>query len=729
MDKLSQYAGEKEQRISPFDEHLQYEGRIDFDKPEGPLWSYPATSVRIRFRGKRLKILLTNFRAYWNNYLGYVLDGREFCVQIPERGASCLTLCEEEEEAVHDLLVFKRQDSCHILQIHGFLGDEGLVLLPCAPLPARCIEVYGDSVSAGEVSEAVDYCGEPDPEHNGEFSNSYHSYAWILARKLNARLHDIAQGGIALMDGIGYYMEPAQQGMESIFDKIQYQSQIFQSEDYREKVGGGPKQWDFSRFRPQLVIVAVGQNDAHPEDFCGEDYDGEKAREWRSHYAAFLRTLRRIHPQAHILCMTTILGHHPGWDRAIEEACSSLGDPRIHHFLFRQNGCGTKGHIRTPEAEGMAEELKNYLDTLGEGLWRDHERLAEVMRRAGMGEKLKLGFLGGSITQGSLASSPDTCYASRVYRWWCGAFPEAEFTYLNAGIGGTTSHFGAARVAQDLLCEKPDVVFVEFSVNDDDDAHFQETYEGLVRRLLSCPWKPAVVLLHNRFYDDGHSAQRIHDVVGAYYRVPGVYMGDAILPRIASGEFAREELTPDGLHPNDKGHELLAEVICEYLEKVRALGTEGSAVSGSEVMPLSAPMTPNRYEYAVRLRNRELTVKENRGFLADEKKQKSITEIFRHGWSASEEGAEIAFEVWAACIAVQYRKTVTKPAPVALAVLDGREEEAVILDGNFDEDWGDCLYLQTLCEEDAPRNHRVTIRIVRAEGAATPFYLVSLLLA
>ena len=32
------------------------------------------------------------------------------------------------------------------------------------PLPERKIEVYGDSVSAGEVSEAVDYTGEEDPE-------------------------------------------------------------------------------------------------------------------------------------------------------------------------------------------------------------------------------------------------------------------------------------------------------------------------------------------------------------------------------------------------------------------------------------------------------------------------------------------------------------------------------------------------------------------------------------
>lgn len=46
-------------------------------------------------------------------------------------------------------------------------------------------------------------------------------------------------------------------------------------------------------------------------------------------------------------------------------------------------------------------------------------------------------------------------------------FPQAEFHYINAGIGGTTSHFGTARAESDLLSHEPDFVIIEFSVNDD----------------------------------------------------------------------------------------------------------------------------------------------------------------------------------------------------------------------------------------------------------------------
>ena len=62
------------------------------------------------------------------------------------------------------------------------------------------MEVYGDSVSAGEVSEAEFACGQVDPEgHNGRYSNGYLSYSWQTARLLGAELHDIATGGMALL--------------------------------------------------------------------------------------------------------------------------------------------------------------------------------------------------------------------------------------------------------------------------------------------------------------------------------------------------------------------------------------------------------------------------------------------------------------------------------------------------------------------------------------------------
>ena len=66
---------------------------------------------------------------------------------------------------------------------------------------------------------------------------------------------------------------------------------------------------------------------------------------------------------------------------------------------------------------------------------------------------------------------------------------------MNAGIGGTDSLFGAARLERDLLREQPDFVIVDFSVNDKAKECFQETFEGVLRKLLSWPSEPAVMYI------------------------------------------------------------------------------------------------------------------------------------------------------------------------------------------------------------------------------------------
>lgn len=361
----------------------------------------------------------------------------------------------------------------------------------------------------------------------------------------------------------------------------------------------------------------------------------------------------------------------------------------------------------------------------------DLHRLQEVFQRAEQGETVTLGFLGGSITQGSLSSTPQTCYAYRVYEWFCKIFPQAEFTYLNAGIGGTTSEFGAARVESDLLVKRPDFVIIEFSVNDDATEHFMETYEGLVRRVYGADFKPAVLLVHNVYYHNGSNAQLFHGRIGRYYHLPAVSMQSSIFPEVVSGRINNREITPDDLHPNDTGHMLVASVITCFLEGVRT-GTLGPGEDCEKEMP--APLTLNAYENSVRYRNSFAPDMQGKnqpvlaGFVEDGTPQKDITDCFKYGFFASHTGDRITFQIQGTCIALQYRKSVKLPAPVAEAIVDGDTAHAVRLDANFDETWGDKLELTTVLEHGKDGTHEVEIRLIEThEKDAVPFYLVSVI--
>ena len=91
-------------------------------------------------------------------------------------------------------------------------------------------------------------------------------------------------------------------------------------------------------------------------------------------------------------------------------------------------------------------------------------------------------FLGGSITEMD-------GYRPRVEAWLMARFPDTKFTFTNAGIASTCSHTGAFRLERDVLSKGPvDLLLVEFSVNDDQDAHHSADdcirgMEGIVRHV------------------------------------------------------------------------------------------------------------------------------------------------------------------------------------------------------------------------------------------------------
>ena len=354
----------------------------------------------------------------------------------------------------------------------------------------------------------------------------------------------------------------------------------------------------------------------------------------------------------------------------------------------------------------------------------DIARLKRLMERAEKGETLTIGFLGGSITQGSLAGTHENTYAYRVFTWWKNRFPKAKFRYVNGGIGGTSSHFGVARAHRDLLMYRPDFVVIDFSVNDElkEEAFFKESFEGVIRKVYDSETRPAVVVLNNVYYDTGVNMQKAHNEVADYYGILHVSIKDTILPRIAAGEYKREELTPDNLHPNDKGHELVANEICKLLQSVK----DADSISWEEEQKKAA-MTANAYEESSMLTIANSSPKLD-GFLTDTEEKKGHLDFFKNGWIGRQVGDAIHFTLEASCIAVQYRRTIHRPAPVARLVLDGDCSHPMILDGNFDEDWGDCLYLQPILHHGNRQKHRIDIEIIKADdGLETEFYLMSLI--
>ena len=194
----------------------------------------------------------------------------------------------------------------------------------------------------------------------------------------------------------------------------------------------------------------------------------------------------------------------------------------------------------------------------------------------------------------------------------------------------------------------------------------------------------------------------------------------------------RADITPDNLHPNDKGHRLVADEICKLLDSIKEElekeDTEGKIIETNDLASLPAPLTENAYEHSrlIQIQDNEAILD---GFLVDPIEKKGMLDIFKNGWTAAHTNDKISFEIECSCLAVQYRKSVQQPVPKAKAVIDGDEAHAVILDGNFTEDWGDCLYLEPLLHHAEKKVHRIEITVTDAKDIVRPFYLVSLIVS
>lgn len=226
-----------------------------------------------------------------------------------------VTIAEQLPNIMHEVTIFKRQDEGNnrydMISIE--LDDNAQLLPPSATKPSRRMEFYGDSVTCGERCEALCYEGQADPDEDlSGYSNSWYSYASITSRNLNAQAHLVAQGGASLIDGIGWFHAPHYLGMESIWDRSTYNPEFSE-----------PQPWDFTRYTPHVVVVALGQNDAHPRDFMALDYDSAEAQHWRARYVDFVHALREKYPKALIVLTTTIVRHDAAWDeRSAKSAIS-----------------------------------------------------------------------------------------------------------------------------------------------------------------------------------------------------------------------------------------------------------------------------------------------------------------------------------------------------------------------------------------------------------------------
>lgn len=255
------------------DPRLRVEGRAR-PTPEGPEFSWPASTVHLRFRGRtldvRLRDTLFDDRVRDHDLVGVFVDGvlvrrlglREgdgeyrVAMRLPEREhvVSLVKLTEPEAGAITLLGV----------------GTDGPLEAAPPPRPHRLLAI-GDSITAG-----YGVAGPVGCHYGAEFADASSAWATRAAQLVGAEVHVVAWSGRGV---IWNNSTEADELMPALME--------------RTLPGDRGSTWDWRAFVPEAVVVNLGTNDVSRPEFDSATFERG--------YGAILDRLRSLYPRARIV--------------------------------------------------------------------------------------------------------------------------------------------------------------------------------------------------------------------------------------------------------------------------------------------------------------------------------------------------------------------------------------------------------------------------------------------
>lgn len=244
------------------------------------------------------------------------------------------------------------------------------------------------------------------------------------------------------------------------------------------------------------------------------------------------------------------------------------------------NQTQTQKTEKTPGSTAAGEPTVSYdtdYFTYRSGLTNTYAKLTKE-------KKLTVAYMGGSVTWGVGATNLDRSYRAKTTQWLRDTFPQASITEINASVPSACSAFGAYCVDQDVIAHKPDLVFVEYAINDSyasasyNSAEVSRQYETILRKIFTALPQCEVVALYTTDANKSmtpalYSQAQIQEDVAAYYGVPSINIGWQLRmerglrqPR-SGGQLTSKWLTyfTDIVHLTDGGYAEYASIITRCL--------------------------------------------------------------------------------------------------------------------------------------------------------------------
>jgi len=283
---------------------------------------------------------------------------------------------------------------------------------------------------------------------------------------------------------------------------------------------------------------------------------------------------------------------------------------------------------------------------------RAREGIGHVMAKIQAGKEVTVAYLGGSITAAN-------GWRPKTTAWLQKTFPNATFKEIHAAIGGTGSALGVYRVGHDVLQYNPDLLFVEFAVNDGGATpeNIWRAMEGILRQTWRKDPNTDIVFaytIHEGMINDvkqGNCPRSMSamELLADFYGIPSVNFAVPVVELLEQDKLVfkadkqpadgRIWFAADGCHPRDEGHEIYLKLMAEAITQMK------DSRPADHQAKLAKTFVADNWEAAkmVPLDTKMLSG-DWKPLPADDSKQKAFGNRMGQIWTAGQPGSKLHFK-------------------------------------------------------------------------------------
>lgn len=342
----------------PHHSYFTYSGRVDFSDSLSPVFAYPGVSIRAKFTGTSLAVLLEekgNGGPQGTNYFNVIVDHSEpYVIELTDQKNEYL-ISDQLTDTIHTVEIFKRTEArVGPVIFKGLkLHRKGQLLYLEDKFDLK-MEFIGHSITCGYGNETLTDLS--DVGFTSDQENNYQAWGAVAARQLNAEYMCTVYSGTGLIYNIdGTFRGTAPQFFNRTFPDSTY------------------SRWDHAAYQPDIVVLNLGANDFNAE-YLHKDLTIEKERFVQT-YLNFMAQIRAKYPETKIICTVGVMmsdtfpPHTQSWTRiqdyvstVVNRANQSGADGVFYLVLTPQKPpYGQDSHPSTATQQLMADQLVQFI--------------------------------------------------------------------------------------------------------------------------------------------------------------------------------------------------------------------------------------------------------------------------------------------------------------------------------------------------------------------------------